>query len=40
MEAKKSVCKLFLAVNKMAANCKEKVIIWRGPDINREMNTY
>ena len=38
-EAEKSVCKLFLTVRKMAANCKEKVIIWRGPDIDREMNT-
>jgi len=38
-EAKKSVCKLFLAIGKMAANCKKKVIVWRGPDINREINT-
>jgi len=38
-KAKKGVCKLFLAINKMAANRKEKVIIWRGPDINGEMNT-
>jgi len=39
MKAKKGVYKLFLAINKMAANRKEKVIIWRGPDINRKMNT-
>ena len=38
-EAEKSVCKLFLAIGKMATNRKEKVIIWRSPDINREMNT-
>jgi len=39
MKAKKGVYKLFLAINKMAANCEEKVIIWRGSDINREINT-
>jgi len=38
-KAKKGVCKLFLAINKMAANYEEKVIIWRGPDIDGEMNT-
>jgi hypothetical protein len=26
-KAKESVCKLFLAINKIAANCEEKVII-------------
>ena len=39
-EAEKSVYKLFLAVGKMAANYKKKVIIQRGLDINREINTY
>jgi len=39
MKAKESVCKLFLAINKMATNREEKVIIWRGPDINGEINT-
>ena len=40
MKAKESVYKLFLAINKIATNYKEKVIIYRGPDINREINTY
>ena len=40
IKVKKSVYKLLLAINKMAANYKEKVIIWRGLDINGEINTY
>jgi len=39
-KAKESVYKLFLAINKMAVNCEEKVIIWRGLDIDGEINTY
>ena len=38
-KAKKSIYKLFLAINKIAINYKKKMIIWRGPDINREVNT-
>jgi len=40
IKAEESVYKLFLAINKMATNYKEKVIIWRGLDINGEINTY
>jgi len=40
IKAKESVYRLFLAINKMAINCEEKVIIWKGLDINREINAY
>ena len=39
-KSKKSFYPLLLTINKVGANSKEKVVIQRGLDINREINTY
>jgi len=39
-KCKKNIKMPLLYVNKISANGKEKIIIWRRPDIHRKMNLY
>ena len=39
-KGKKSFYPVFLAINKVGADCKKKAVIWGRLDINRKMNTY